>query len=282
MDKSAALTLTKDEFERLRDLLHVHAGLWFGTDARSAIERRLQKRIAATQSLTFAQYLKRLFDGDEAELEEAVEACTVNETYVFRQEYQLRAFRQQVLPKLARRERLSVWSAGCATGEEVYTVGSIVLESELFPPDRVHVFGTDISRRCIAAARRGVFPASSFRGTQNPTYGRHFLKQPDGSRTVSPELKSICHFRHANLLSPTAFAGSVDVIFCRNVLIHMGEGARQRVVRSFFDRLTPGGYLLLGHSESLLNEKTRFEVVQLAEDIVYRKPGLHSLDGSTW
>lgn len=274
MVRPAALTLTQEEFERLRDLLHDCAGLWFGADARPTIERRLQKRLVATHSQSFAQYLRRLTDGDAAELEEAVETCTVNETYVFRQEYQLRAFRYEILPRLAKRERVLVWSAGCATGEEAYTIAAIVLESGLVPPNRVHVFGTDISRSCIAFARRGVYSQASFRGVTNPLYSHYFVRQPDGSRAVSPELKGVCKFRHANLLSDTAFAGAVDVIFCRNVLIHMGELARQRVVAGFFNRLSPGGYLLLGHSESLLADPSPFEVAQLSEDIVYRRAAL--------
>ncbi len=281
MPRPAALTLTQEEFERLRDLLHVYAGLWFGADARPTIERRLQKRLVATNAQSFAQYLRRLVDGDAAELEEAVETCTVNETYVFRQEYQLRAFRYEILPRLAKRERLLVWSAGCATGEEVYTLAAIILESGLVPPGRVHVFGTDISRSCIAFARRGVYSATSFRGVTNPLYSHYFVKQPNGSRIVSPELKAICKFRHANLLSDTAFAGSVDVVFCRNVLIHMGEAARQRVVSGFFNRLSPGGYLLLGHSESLLADPYPFEIAQLSEDIVYQRPALDAIPRRT-
>jgi len=277
MHRPAALTLTQDEFERLRNLLHQYAGLWFGIDARPAIERRLQKRLTATGETSFAAYLRRLIEGDATELEEAVESCTVNETYVFRQEYQLRAFRYDILPRLVRRERLLVWSAGCATGEEVYTIGSIVLESGLVPHERVHVFGTDISRRCIAFARRGVYSATSFRGVTSPLYNKYFVKQNDGSRSVSADLKAVCKFRHANLLSETAFPGAVDVIFCRNVLIHMGEQPRKKVVAGFFNRLTPGGYLLLGHSESLLADPSPFEVVQLADDIVYRRPAIDDL-----
>jgi chemotaxis protein methyltransferase CheR len=272
MRRSPAHSLTQDEFERLRSLLHDHAGLWFGLEARPTIERRLLPRLAATDSQSFAQYLRRLCEGDVAELEDAVEACTVNETYAFRQEYQLRVFRYDILPQLTSRDRLLVWSAGCATGEEVYTVAAIILESGLFPKDRIHIFGTDISRRCIAFARRGVYSASSFRSFTSPLYAPYFVRNADGTRTVTPELKAMCRFRQANLLSDTAFASSLEVIFCRNVLIHMGERARQRVVRTFYERLAPGGYLLLGHSESLLGDPGPFEVVQLSEDIAYRKP----------
>ena len=271
------LTLTQEEFERLRHLLHMHAGLWFGEEARATISRRILKRLSALEEESFAGYLRRV-ESDIAELEEAVEACTVNETYVFRQEYQLKAIRYEILPRIAKRERVTLWSAGCATGEEAYTLAAIVLESGLVKPERVHIFGTDISRRCIAAARKGVYSASSFRSATNPIYTRYFINQGDGNRVASPELKAVCRFRQANLLIPEAtLAGSLDAIFCRNVLIHMGEDARRRVIENFYDRLAPGGYLLLGHSESLLGDPGRFDVIQLEGDIVYQRPERESL-----
>lgn len=268
--------LTQEEFEQLRRLLNEHAGLWFGPEARQAVERRLRDRLGSS---TFGEYLARLEAGSATDLEDAVEACTINETYVFRQEYQLNAFQKRVLPRLAGRDRLTIWSAGCASGEEVYTIGALVLDSELFPSDKVRVFGTDISRRCIARARRGLYSASSFRGAGGGLYDKHFPKLEDGQRTVSERLRAICHFRHANLVKgdDSSTLGSVDVIFCRNVLIHFDEKTRRNVVRTFHDRLTPGGFLLLGHSESLLNAETAFEAIELKEDIVYRKPSIDDL-----
>jgi chemotaxis protein methyltransferase CheR len=226
---------------------------------------------------SFEEYATRI-EEDEAELEEAAEVCTVNETYAFRGAHQLRAFTDGILPRYAARDRVTIWSAGCASGEEAYTLAALTLASGLITPDRVRIFGTDISRRCIALARRGVYSASSFRaepGTRSPfDPDRFFLPRPDGTRAVSSELKAVCHFRHANLLD-TAIGSFIDVIFCRNVLIHMDERSRRRVVLGFFERLSPGGYLVLGHSESLLRSDLPFIVEELKEEIVYRKPDLH-------
>jgi len=265
-------TLSPEEFAQIRQLLNVHAGLWFSPELRPAVERRLRERLATVRLETFAEYLKLLGE-DIAEIGDAVEACTVNETYAFRGTRQLQAFRQFILPRLASRERVVVWSAGCASGEEAYTLGALVLASGLFPPERVHIFGTDISRRCIAAARRGVYSASSFRGDEAFPFERFFTLLPNGSRTVIDELRALCHFRHANLLD-TAVGGFIDVVFCRNVLIHMDEASRRRIIRGFYDRLSPGGYLVLGHSESLLKEDTPFAIEELPDEIVYRKPGI--------
>jgi chemotaxis protein methyltransferase CheR len=280
MRKAYSSSLGVDEFFHIRRLLNDYAGLWFGEEARPLVERRLRDRVIFSGATGFSDYIERLAAGSTAELDEAVEACTVNETYVFRQEGQLKAFQRRVLKKLASRERLTIWSAGCASGEEVYTIGALVLESGLFPPEKVRIFGTDISRRCIAIARRGVYSASSFRSEGGMLFERYFPRSGDGDkRTVADSLRAICHFRHANLIkeSDSSTLGNVDVVFCRNVLIHFDDASRRRVVRCFYDRITPGGFLLLGHSESLLNQVTSFDAIELDEDIVYRKPSIDDL-----
>ncbi|MFO0546971.1 MAG: protein-glutamate O-methyltransferase CheR [Polyangiaceae bacterium] len=284
MVRSSSAPLYPEDFEEIRRVLNQHAGLWFSNELRPAIERRLRERLAAVRLDNFIEYRRYLNENPE-EIEAAVEVCTINETYAFRGTRQLTAFRDVLLPRLApasrsavgrgTRERLVIWSAGCATGEEAYTLGAIVLASGWFPRERVHIFGTDISRRCLAVARRGVYSNSSFRGDELRECDRYFVKLPDGGRVVSEDLRAICHFRHANLLGPN-LGGFIDVVFCRNVLIHMDEGARRRVVLSFYDRLSPGGYLVLGHSESLLNEDTPFEVLELPDEIVYQKPDIGS------
>lgn len=263
-------------FEALRKILNAHAGLWFSPDMRTTVERRLRDRLRVVGVDSFEEYAARI-EEDEAELEEAAEVCTVNETYAFRGTPQLKAFTDDILPRYAARERVTIWSAGCASGEEAYTLAALTLASGLIKPDRVRIFGTDISRRCIALARRGVYSASSFRDDPGPRLpfdsDRFFSPRPDGTRVVSQELKAVCHFRHANLLD-TALGSFIDVIFCRNVLIHMDECARRRVVLGFFERLSPGGYLVLGHSESLLRSDVPFLAEELKDDIVYRKPGI--------
>ena len=266
--------LTLTAFEAIRRTLNRHAGLWFSLDMRTTVERRLRERLTFLGLESFDDYASRL-EQDQGELEEATELCTVNETYAFRGMRQLVAFREGIIPRFGPKDRITVWSAGCSSGEEPYTLAAILLASGKISPERVKVFGTDISRRCIALARRGIYSPSSFREDSdeaNHLNCEHYFNQnADGTRTVAAELRNVCHFKHANLLD-TAIGGFIDVVFCRNVLIHMDERSRKRVVLGFFERMSPGGYLILGHSESLLNESVPFIVEEICDEIVYRKP----------
>ena len=279
MGRFDEIRLDQAEFRLLRELVNEHCGILFGTDARPVVERRLRDRLAALGLHSFGEYyqLLRFDERGRAELEEAIDVITINETYFFREAYQLRAYKEEILPVLRAsptpRERVSVWSAGCSTGEEVYSIAIATRESGYFQGKSVRVFGSDISRRCVAHARRGVYGPSAFRAMPPETRRRYFTERPDGAH-VSDDLRAVCQFGHVNLLDVprSAVVGRVDVIFCRNVLIYFDDVSRRRVIDMFYDRLLPGGYLLLGHSESLLNLSTAFELVHLREDLVYRKP----------
>ncbi|MCB9596433.1 MAG: protein-glutamate O-methyltransferase CheR [Sandaracinaceae bacterium] len=272
--------LQPDEFRLLRELINRFCGMDFGNDTRFVFERRLRERVRELGLEDFTQYYHHLLyhPGARAEIEAAVDALVTNETYFFREEYQLRAFRDEILPELRERleregrKNLTIWSAGCSTGEEAYTVAILIAESGLFDGWDVRVFGNDISRRVISTARRATYGPSSFRAMP-PAYERHFETVP-GGRQVVPHIRAMCHFGHLNLLDRdrSALIGRANVVFCRNVLIYFDEGARRRVIDTFYERLHPGGYLLLGHSESLLNTTTAFELVHLRSDMVYRRP----------
>ncbi len=272
--------LAPDEFRLLRDLVNEYAGLSYDDDAMYAFDRRLGERVVALDLDGFDEYYKylRFNIRGAAELEDAVELLTTKETYFFRQEYQLRAFEAELLPRLAAtnasRRRLSVWSAGCSTGEEVYTIAMIIDRSGLFNGWDVRVIGSDISKRSVAHARRGSYRGSSFRAIGEALRRAYFVETSDGMDAVSDRIKRMCHFGQLNLLDAgrAAIVGRVDAIFCRNVLIYFDLRSRRRVIDSLYDRLVPGGYLMLGHSESLLNVSTAFELVHLEEDLVYRKP----------
>jgi len=273
------IRLEKGEFRLLRELFNEYCGLNFGPEARPVVERRLRERLAALGLSSFSEYyqLLRFDERGRSEIDEAVELITINETYFFRESYQFRSYQSEILPMLRvgpqARERLSIWSAGCSTGEEVYTIAMLTRESGVFDNRSVRIFGSDISRRCVAAARRGVYGASSFRATP-PEMRRRYFAEREGGMHVVDELRAMCQFGQLNLLdaSRSSVVGRVDVIFCRNVLIYFDEESRRRVIAMFYERLLPGGFLLLGHSESLLNITTLFELVHLREDLVYRKP----------
>jgi chemotaxis protein methyltransferase CheR len=270
----------------LRDLVNERLGIWFGPDARLSLERRLRERLTARGLASYGDYYQLLKYSPLApeEWEEASELLTTHETYFFREDYQLRAFKNELLPMLAernkQRRRLQVWSAGCSTGEEAYTIAMLVLESGLFEGWEVRVYGSDLSKKCIAAARRGVYGPSSFRVTDEEARRAWFtpnLKHDASgppSLGVSPAVRALCHFGQMNLLDEerTHLVGRCDVIFCRNVLIYFDGPSRKRVIEMFHERLVHGGVLLLGHAESLLNVSTAFELLHLNEDLVYRKP----------
>jgi chemotaxis protein methyltransferase CheR len=285
--------LKPDEFRMLRDQLAARTGLYFGPESTFSLERRLRERLKVLKLSTFSEYnhyLRFSARADE-EWDEAIDVLTTNETYFFREERQLRAFRAEVLPLLfaqARpRKRLMLWSAGCSTGEEAYTIAMLVHTSRLFPTDGenrwdVRVYGSDISRRCVAAARRGAYGQSSFRTTP-PEARSAFFQQRDDSWYVVDHIRRLCHFGQTNLLDPERMRvlGRADAIFCRNVLIYFDARARKAAIEMLYERLVPGGILLLGHSESLLNVSTAFELLHLKDDLVYRKPVSARDSGST-
>lgn len=265
----------------VRDVIYDYCGLFFADDSLYLLGRRLRPRLEALSLEDFTDYYRYLRSvGPETrrcELEELVDRITTKETYFFRESYQLDAFRHELLPAIwearPRGPRLSVWSAGCSTGEEAYSIAILILESGLFAGWDVRVFGNDISRRVIQVARRAVYSRASFR-TTDEYHLRRYFREVDGKHQVRDEVRSLVNFGHINLLDEAmiSLVGEIDVIFCRNVLIYFDHVSRRRVIATFHRKLVRGGYLLLGHSESLSNISTSFELVHLKQDMVYRKP----------
>lgn len=273
--------LPPEIFRLLRDLIYDYCGIFFADDNAYIVHRRLQSRLDALAMVDFAEYYRYLRSCDPVsrrqELEEIVDRVTTNETYFFRESYQLDAFRDEILPEIyqqrPRDKRLSVWSAGCATGEEAYTIAILIQETGLFGDWDVRVFGNDISRRCLQVARKAQYGRSSFRATDERVVRRYF-REVDGKQQVRDEVRALCSFGQINLIDAPMMrlVGDVDVIFCRNVLIYFDQASRKKVIDALHGKLVRGGYLLLGHSESLISLSTAFELVHLKNDMVYRKP----------
>ena len=267
-----------EEFRLLRDLVNDFCGIRFPDDMTFVLERKLKERLQSLDIPDFAEYYHYLRYHPDArgEIERAVDVLTTNETYLFREEYQLRAFQREVLPLLYERgrkqRRLSIWSAGCSTGEEVYTLAILIRESRMFEGWDVRVIGNDISRRVLQVARRASYGPSSFRSMPEQ-YAEYFVETSEG-RTVRQDIRAMCNFAHLNLLDAARYSviGMVEAIFCRNVLIYFDTASRRKVIEGFYERLQPEGFLFLGHSESLLNVSTAFELVHLSSDLAYRKP----------
>ena len=276
---SERVRINDEETRLLVEVIQDHCGVTLSIGSAFFLERRLSPRLQAlglSSYLDYYQYL-RYDPAGPAEMEELVERITTHETYFFREQYQLDAFAEEILPELARRHarqrRLAVWSAGCSTGEEVYTIAMLLLESGLFRGWSLRVNGSDISRKVLATARTAVYGENSFRTTPLALRRKYFVEQ-GGRWSLRDDVRAMCSFGQLNLVATERFRvlGPCDVIFCRNVLMYLSHAARHRVVEAFYDRLTPGGFLLLGHSESLLNVTTRFDLAHLQKDLVYRKP----------
>ncbi len=274
--------MSVEEFRLLRDHVYSHCGILMHEDMKFVMERRLWPRLELLGLPDYGAYHRYLrYDANRsAELEAAVESLTTHETYFFREPLQLQSFTEELLPVLqkrnARLKRLRVWSAGCSSGEEAYTLAMTLRDSGRFTDWDVEVHGTDISRRVLTLARRAEYGPSALRATSRELQERHFIPLAPNRFGVKDDVRAWVSFGHLNLLDE---AGSqlvprMDVVFCRNVLIYFDLAARRKFLRIVRDRLVPGGYLLLGHSENLLNLGADFEFVHLRGDLVYRRPEL--------
>jgi chemotaxis protein methyltransferase CheR len=271
-------TMRSEELRLLSDLVRAACGVPLREDLKFIAERRLWPRLEALGLTDFTAYHRYLrFDARAAEeLEVALELLLPHETYFFREPAQLLAFTGEVLPRLlgAPRRALRLWSAGCSTGEEPYTLAMLLEESGRAAGLEVDVLGTDLSARSLQVARKAEYGTSALRATSPERVARHFVALPSGRFAVAPRARPLVSFAQKNLLDGPGLRllPRMDVIFCRNVLIYFEAEVRRRVVRAFYEQLAPGGFLLLGHSENLLQTSTDFEVVQLQGDLVYRRP----------
>ncbi len=280
------VVMSEEEFRLIRDLIYNHCGIFFDNDSKYLLEKRLARRITTHQLSGFKDYyhfLKYNRKRDQ-ELSDIMDVLTTNETYFFREAFQLKAFTDEILPqiKAAKEQKgeqsLRIWSAGCSSGEEPYTIAMLILETGCFKGWRIEIIGTDISHRVLQQARKAVFGKASFRATDESLLKRYFQEQ-ESSFKIADEVKELVTISHLNLFDQNRLAllGKMDVIFCRNVIIYFDLVAKKKVIDAFYRSLRDGGYLLLGHSESLMNISTAFALKHLQNDMVYQKPS--PLDG---
>lgn len=273
--------LPDDVFRLLRDFIHDYCGIFFDDGSKFLLERRLNRRLQQRQLKSFEEYYHFLrYDRKrEEELVLLIDNLTTNETYFFREGAQLKAFSEEILPEiretLAGRKSLRIWSAGCSTGEEPYTIAMLMLESgDWWRGWQVEILGSDINQRVLHTARRGVYKKGSLRATSAEMVAKYFVEEGKGDYRIIDRVRELVSFSYVNLLDPfkTSLIRDVDIIFCRNVIIYFDREAKKKVIESFYDKLREGGYLLLGHSESLINISNAFVLRTLKNDMVYQKP----------
>lgn len=271
--------MSAEQLRLLRDVFQSACGFVLRDDLKFIAERRLAPRLEALGLRDFGTYQRYLrFDprGKE-ELEIAIDLLLPRETYFFREPAQLTTWVDEVIPRLAQDavgRTLHIWSAGCSSGEEPYTISMLTRDHPLLKGWDLDILGTDLSQKALAVARHGEYGPSALRATSREQRARYFDELEQGRVRVKPAYREPVRFGWLNLLDgPGArLLPAMDVIFCRNVLIYFEAETRKKVVQAFSERLKEGGYLLLGHSENLFSLTTKFELVQLSGDLVYRKP----------
>ncbi len=273
--------LSEEEFRLLRDFVHEQFGIFYDDTQRSSLRSRLAGRLTLLGLLSFEDYYRHLRFAPEraVELGHMVSHLTNNETYFFREQAQLQVLADRVLGSLKERKSksgersLRLLSAGCSTGEEALTLAMIVYESaQFFWNWDVKVFGMDLDPEALEKANRGLYHQNSLRTVTPEKLERYFLRDGKAVR-VKDTIRRLVNLRQGNLLEAESYRGlfPLDVIFCRNVLIYFSDGAIRRAVRQFHDALAPGGYLFLGHAESLARITDAFTPIRFQGALVYQK-----------
>ncbi len=276
--------LHEDDYRLLRDFISHYSGIYFDDHSRYLLERRLQKRLEEHGLESFRDYYLRLtYDPDrENEVGILLDILTTNETYFFRESNQLKVFAEEIIPEIAAARHADksfrVWSAGCSTGEEPYTLAMIMMESAHLNGWHKEVLATDISHRVLHSAREGVYGTLAFRNIEPLYHERYFHKLEENKYRVRDNVKALVTFGHLNIMQSSSWPadGSFDVVFCRNVLIYFSPEAKRKAVANLEAKLKTGAFLLLGHAESLLNISTSFALRHFKYDMVYQKPTIQN------
>jgi chemotaxis protein methyltransferase CheR len=251
------------EFRRICALIRERAGIELGDAKRQLCQTRLIRRLRALGLRDFTEYVALLDDPRSPEHVELVNALTTNVTSFFREAHHFEMLATEVLPALARRShRIRLWSAGCSTGEEPWSLAITVRETFGDRGDvDVKILATDIDTQVLAHARAGIYDDERVAPISTPRRQRFFARGTGdnaGLWRVSDELRGLVTFNQLNLFEPWPMRGMFDVISCRNVIIYFDLDNKAKLVRGYRDKLHPGGYLLLGHSESLPSGVTGF------------------------
>jgi chemotaxis protein methyltransferase CheR len=278
-DWSGAPLLTPEELQRVCQLLYLRTGMTFNEQKRYYIERRIKDRVQKLGLNSVSSYLRTIFV-QPAEMEALINAFTINETYFYREESQLAALGRSILPLVVSKRRpgelVRIWSLPCASGEEPYSIAIWLLENwPLVDAWHIEIVGSDIDTDALARARAGRYGERALARLPADIRERYFRPESgqQRDREIIDDLKESVLFTQVNLIDPSSVATErpFDVIFCRNLLIYFDNAARQMAAANLFDRLSPGGFLCVSHTESMTHIDDRFEMVRFGDAIVYRR-----------
>lgn len=270
------LTPTQEEFEEIRKLVYDRFGINLTSEKKALVAGRLQKVLRVRGFETFSAYLQFVErDASGEALEELVNRISTNHTFFYREKDHFDFFTGRALPEAIQRNRsnrdLRIWSAGCSSGEEPYTLVMLMMETlgSEYSSWSAGVLATDISARALEFARKGVYPSERLEPLPVALRNKYFHPAPDSEWEISEKIRQQVTFRSLNLMNRQfPFRKQFDVIFCRNVMIYFDQETRMNLVQRFCDCLVPGGFLFIGHSESIRGGPHKLEYLQPA---LYRK-----------
>jgi chemotaxis protein methyltransferase CheR len=270
--------LSAADLRRVSEFLYQLTGMTFGENKRYYIERRIADGLAASGAANLGDYLNRLA-ADRGAAEKLVNSFTVNETYFYREEHQLQALGRSMLPEIVSNRQpgdlVRIWSMPCSTGEEAYSIAIWLLENwAMVDAYHIEIIGSDVDTAAIAAAKAGVYGERSLSRLPERVVASYFEPPKAGARKIIDDLRESVHFTTANLIDPASMraVGRFDIIFCRNLLIYFDDASRAVAADHLFDCLNPGGFLCLGHTESMSRISGRFTTARFPDAIVYRRP----------
>lgn len=270
MPDSVVRTLGDKEFNDIRTVIKELTGISMGDSKHQLIHRRLSSRLKATGINTFQGYLEYLRKGDTAELEAFTNSITTNLTSFFREPHHFDYLAREIIPEIvankdATNKRLRIWSAGCSTGEEPYSIAMTLRESlQNIDQWDAKILCTDLDSDVLNICRAGIYSQRRVEKVAENRLRRWFRKsraQDDDRLIVSPQLQELITFKQLNLMHDWPMKGRFDAIFCRNVIIYFDKPTQRVLIDRFADSLEEGGTLILGHSESLFNVSDRFSLI---------------------
>ena len=272
--------ITDAEFERFRDFFYRKTGIRFEDSKRYFVDKRLIERIQRTGHDSFRSYFTFMrFQASGAELQELINVMTVNETYFFREEYQFECMVENVLDEVVRRkginEEIRIWSIPSSTGEEPYSIALYLLEKwPAIEEIDVEIVSSDIDSMVLERCRKGVYSQRSIQYLPTTLLRKYFVPLAGGYYKIDDGLRDVVRFTQVNLSSPEQTRGyrDFDLIFCRNLLIYFDDASRRQAAEVFYDALAPGGFIFLGHSESMSRISSLFTVRKFPKAMAYQKP----------
>ncbi len=271
--------ISEEDFHKFREYFYRKTGIQFEVSKRYFVDKRLLERMEATNNAAFRSYFTMLrFQASGEELQVLTNLMTVNETYFFREEYQFKCLVNSILPQLVAHKRdqttLRIWVIPSSSGEEPYSIAIYLLEhwADINHFD-VEIIASDIDTTILAQAKRGLYTERSVGQLPLPYLQKYFRKARDGYQ-ICDDLRGAVEFTRVNLSEPadTRPYRNFDVVFCRNLLIYFDDLSRKTAAETFYDALKPGGFICLGHSESMSRISSLYKVVKFPEAIVYQKP----------